>query len=110
MIHPTPEQNIPPFQGMGVRGTTSTSTAATYTTTMSGVRSTMAPYSAPGFQAPSSITTSVSAPLGMHLPTPPPTVPSGFAGGHPGYPIASKTHRWNVEFNGQGRRQRSQNG
>ncbi|KAG5865778.1 hypothetical protein JTB14_000204 [Gonioctena quinquepunctata] len=68
---------------------------------MSGVRSTMAPCLAPSLQAPSSIPTSVSAPQGMHSPTPSPTVPSGFAVGHPGYPIALKTHRWKVKFNGQ---------
>ncbi|KAG5861941.1 hypothetical protein JTB14_026221 [Gonioctena quinquepunctata] len=68
---------------------------------MSGVCSTMAPCVAPGLQAPSSIPTSVSAPMGRHLSTPPPIVPSEFAVGHPGYPIVLKTHRWNVKFNGQ---------
>ncbi|KAG5863331.1 hypothetical protein JTB14_004962 [Gonioctena quinquepunctata] len=91
----------PTFQGMGLRGMTSTSSVNTHTTTMSGVRSTMTPCVAPGLPAPSSIPTSVSAPLGRHLPTPPPCVPSGVAVGHPGYPIVLKTHRWNVKFNGQ---------
>ncbi|KAG5862286.1 hypothetical protein JTB14_015425 [Gonioctena quinquepunctata] len=101
MIPPAPEDSIPTFQGMGLRGITSTSSVITHTTTMSGVRSTMAPCVAPGLQAPSSIPTSVSAHLGRHLPTPPPTVPTGFAVGHPGQPIVLKTHRWNVKFNGQ---------
>ncbi|KAG5864979.1 hypothetical protein JTB14_015262 [Gonioctena quinquepunctata] len=101
MIPPTPEESLPTFQGMGSRGITSTSSVITHTTTMSGVRSTMAPCVAPGLQAPSSIPTSVSAPLGRHLPTPPPTVPSGVAVGHSRYPIVLKTHRWNVKFNGQ---------
>ncbi|KAG5866544.1 hypothetical protein JTB14_028466 [Gonioctena quinquepunctata] len=57
---------------------------------MSGVCSTMAPCVAPSLQAPSSIPTSVSAPLGRHFPTPPPTVPSGFAVGHPGYLVVSQ--------------------
>ncbi|KAG5883983.1 hypothetical protein JTB14_007512 [Gonioctena quinquepunctata] len=35
------------------------------------------------------------------LTTPSTNCALGFAGGHPGYPIALKTHRWNVEFNGQ---------
>ncbi|KAG5873723.1 hypothetical protein JTB14_009364 [Gonioctena quinquepunctata] len=101
MIPPTPEDSIPTFQGMGLREITSKSSVITHTTTRSGVRSTMAPCLAPGLQAPSSIPTSVSAPPGRHLPTPPPTVPSGFAVGHPGYPIVLETHRWNVKFNGQ---------
>ncbi|KAG5867814.1 hypothetical protein JTB14_012422 [Gonioctena quinquepunctata] len=101
MIPPTPEESLPTFQGMGLRGMTSTSSVNTHTTTMSGVRSTMTPCVAPGLPAPSSIPTSVSAPLGRHLPTPPPSVPSGVAVGHPGYPIVLKTHRWNVKFNGQ---------
>ncbi|KAG5895262.1 hypothetical protein JTB14_015128 [Gonioctena quinquepunctata] len=101
MIPPTPGESLPPLQGTGLRGITSTSSVITNTTTLSGVRSTMAPCVAPGFQAPSSIPTSVSAPLGRHLPTPLPTVPSGFAVGHPGYPIVLETHRWNIKFNGQ---------
>ncbi|KAG5875949.1 hypothetical protein JTB14_038448 [Gonioctena quinquepunctata] len=101
MIPPTPEESLPPCQGMGLRGMTSTSSVNTHTTTMSGVRSTMTPCVAPGLPVPSSIPTSVSAPLGSHLPTPLPTVPSGVAVGHPGYPIVLKTHRWNVKFNGQ---------
>ncbi|KAG5876897.1 hypothetical protein JTB14_003221 [Gonioctena quinquepunctata] len=101
LLPPIPEESIPTFQGMGLRGITSTNSVITHTTTMSGVRSTMAPCVAPGLQAPSSIPTSISAPLGRHLPTLPPTVPSGIAVGHPGYPIALKTHRWNVKFNGQ---------
>ncbi|KAG5876862.1 hypothetical protein JTB14_004974 [Gonioctena quinquepunctata] len=68
MIPPTPEESIPTFQGMGLRGITSTSSVNTHTTTMSGVRSTMAPCVAPGLQAPSSIPISVSAPLGRHQP------------------------------------------
>ncbi|KAG5866023.1 hypothetical protein JTB14_028366 [Gonioctena quinquepunctata] len=86
---------------MGLRGSTSTSSVTTHMTTMSGVRSTMSPCVAPGLQAPSSILPSVSAPLGRHLPIPPPIVSSEFAVGHPGYPIVLKTHRWNVKFNGQ---------
>ncbi|KAG5867840.1 hypothetical protein JTB14_017060 [Gonioctena quinquepunctata] len=100
MIPPTPRK-LTNFQGMGSRGITSTSSVITHTTTMSGVRSTMAPCVAPGLPVPSSIPTSVSAPLGIHIPTPLPSVPSGVAVGHPGYPIALQTHRWNVKFNGQ---------
>ncbi|KAG5861134.1 hypothetical protein JTB14_023043 [Gonioctena quinquepunctata] len=101
MIPLTPEGSLPPFQGMGLEEITSTSSVITHTTTMSGVRSTMASCLTPGLQAPSSIPTSGSTPLGMHLPIPPLTVPSGFAVGHPEYPITLKTHRWNVEFNDQ---------
>ncbi|KAG5864784.1 hypothetical protein JTB14_006608 [Gonioctena quinquepunctata] len=101
MIPPTPEESLPTFQGMGLRGMTSTSSVNTHTTTMSGVRSTMTPCVAPGLPVPSPIPTSVSAPLGIHIPTPVPSVPSGVAVGHPGYPIALQTHRWNVKFNGQ---------
>ncbi|KAG5900174.1 hypothetical protein JTB14_035319 [Gonioctena quinquepunctata] len=101
MIPPTPEESLPTFQGMGLRGMTSTSSVNTHTTTMSGVRSTMTPCVAPGLPVPSPIPTSVSAPLGIHIPTPLPSVPSGVAVGHPGYPIALQTHRWNVKFNGQ---------
>ncbi|KAG5874909.1 hypothetical protein JTB14_028479 [Gonioctena quinquepunctata] len=43
MIPPTPEESIPTFQGMGLRGISSTSSVITHTTTMSGVRSTLAP-------------------------------------------------------------------
>ncbi|KAG5876605.1 hypothetical protein JTB14_004217 [Gonioctena quinquepunctata] len=89
MIPPTPE-------GWGVQGRTVTSTVATCTTTMSGVRSIMAPYSAPGFQA-SFLFQRVFSPHWECTPVPP-----GFAGSHPGYSSALKTHRRNVKFNGQG--------
>ncbi|KAG5867611.1 hypothetical protein JTB14_024830 [Gonioctena quinquepunctata] len=98
MIPPTPEVSLPPFQEMWLQGITGTSAVATYTTTMSGVRSIMGPCLAPGLQAPSSIPMSVSVQLGMHPPTPLPTLPSGSAVGHPRYPIALKIHRWNVKF------------
>ncbi|KAG5860663.1 hypothetical protein JTB14_009076 [Gonioctena quinquepunctata] len=99
MIPLTPEGSLPPFQGMGLEEITSTSSVITHTTTMSG-EVPWHPCLTPGLQAPVRFNewfyTTRNA-----LANPPLTVPSGFAVGHPEYPITLKTHRWNVEFNDQ---------